>query len=135
MNDIEVEPVSAKQNEGSADESLQLQLTLQLLALVLLAATLVFFFFVHARRAKFDLAVIKPPATALIQTYEQEKPNVDAFLAKLVEYGRTHSDFVPILQKYPFLFTSSPPLPASTAAKAAVSTPPKPAATSPAPKK
>lgn len=127
MNDIENKPAGS----GSADpnESLQLQLTLQLLALVLMAATLAFFFYVQSRRASFDLSVIKPPATGLIAAFEQEQPGVNVFIAKIAEYGRTHPDFAPIMQKYQI----PPPTNASAPAapKPAATATPKPAAATP----
>ena len=132
MNDFENKPSGVGAGNSGPNESLQLQLTLQLLALVLMAATLGFFFYVQARRAKYDLSVIKPPATSIIQAFEQEKPGVDSFIAKVAEYGRTHPDFAPIMQKYQ-IPTNAAPAPA--AAKPAATVAPKPAAPAPAPKK
>ena len=98
MSEFDDKPLGTGQ--AGQSESLQLQLTLQLLALVLMAATLAFFFYVQSHRAKFDLNTLKPTATAMIASFEQEQPSVNAFIAKIAEYGRTHPDFAPILQKY-----------------------------------
>lgn len=129
MNEFENRPAGG--DNRSENESLQLQLTLQLLALVLMAATLAFFFYMQARRARFDLNAMKPVAMGIIQAFEQEKPGVDTFLAKLGEYSRTHPDFVPITQKYNFPTNA----PAATNAAKAVAPAAKPTAPSPAPKK
>lgn len=133
MNELENKPAPGVDGNESNSESLQLQLTLQLLALVVMAATMAFFFYMQARRARFDLNALKPPAMAIIQSFEQEKPGVDTFLAKLAEYGRTHPDFVPIMQKYNFPTNLPVPAPATKATVPAGTAAPKPVA--PAPKK
>lgn len=45
----------------------------------------------------------------MIQTFErQELPRIDAFKAKLLEYGKAHPDFAPILEKYKNFLMPSP---------------------------
>jgi hypothetical protein len=65
---------------------------------------------------------------------------VDAFVAKVAEYGRTHPDFEPILKKYgiPLPTNTVAPMsfPAVKPAGTPVATPAKPAVSpAPAPKK
>lgn len=127
MNDLENKPANPAPG-ADQNESLQLQLTLQLLALVLMAATLAFYFYVQQHRSRFDLKVIKPPAMQIIADFERSQPNVNAFVAKLSDYGKTHPDFAPIMQKYA--------IPTNiTAAAAPVPKPAAPAPAAPAPKK
>lgn len=72
---------------------------------------------VYLRR---DLAAFKPQANQLISNYQRNEPAVREFLRKLTEYSRTHLDFAPILQKYPFVTnTPIPGVPMPPAANAA----------------
>jgi hypothetical protein len=96
--------------------SLQRQVTTLLLALVVLSGTFTALMFMQARGARRDLAAIKQPATQLIQAFNQEKPIMDNFIARLADFGRTNPEFVPILNKYR--------IPVATSAIPATVTPP-----------
>ena len=121
MSDLDSKPASPMASDTNANEGLQLQLTMQLLALVLLGATLAFYLYIQQHRARFDLKVIKPPAVQLIGEFERDQPNVNAFIAKLSEYGRAHPDFAPIMQKYqiPTNLAAAAPAPKPAAPAAA----------------
>ena len=119
-------PTGAQTVDSSG--GVQRQLNLLQLGLIMLSAVFATFLWRQVKYARQDLQGLKQPAAFLAQSYNQEKPSLDAFLAKLVEFGRTNKNFVPILQKYQI--TAAPAAPA--AAKPA----PKPAASpAPAPKK
>jgi hypothetical protein len=68
----------------------------------------------------------------VVQAYNNDKPNVDAFVAKLADYGRTHPDFAPIMKKYQLQPPTNSVAPAS-APKTAGTTSPAPAKAAPAP--
>jgi hypothetical protein len=106
---------------------LQRQMTTLLLALVIVSSTLSVFLWRQVRYARRDLEALKPPAAQIIREFNQARPGMDTFLAKVTEYGRTHPDFAPILTKYR--------IPVATAAPPATVTAPKPAAPAAAPKK
>ena len=80
--------------------SLQRQVSTLLLALFILSGTVTVYLWRQARYARADLEVLKPPAAQVIQSFKQEKPIMDDFIAKLNEFGKTHPDFAPILNKY-----------------------------------
>lgn len=69
-------------------------------SLVVLSFTLTAFLGLQARRSGKELDMIKPQATQVIENSRQEGPQVQAFFGRLVEYGKTHPDFAPILTKY-----------------------------------
>jgi phospholipase/lecithinase/hemolysin len=124
-NAIVADPDDVKQQCAA----LQRQVTTLLLALVIVSGTLTVFLYIQARHARADLAAVKQPAAQIIQAFNrQDKSNIDSFVIRLAEYGRTHPDFVPILNKYKI---AVPAVPVTTSAPPATVAP-KPAA---APKK
>jgi hypothetical protein len=139
MNDFETKsstPSTSQPQDVVA--SLQAQIHFLLIAMILLSGIFATFVYIQARRTRADLEASKLVGEPILQSFAQEKPTVDAFLGKLVEYSRTHADFAPVLSKYPWFFqfqTSAPPA-AAMAPKPAVPAVAKPAATSaPVPKK
>ena len=115
-------------------EGLQRQVTTLLFAMVILSGTLTVFLWRQARYARADLEVLKLPASQVLQSFKQEKPIMDDFLAKLADFGKSHPDFTPILTKYKI--QSSPvSVPATSAPAPASLTPASaPAAATPAKK-
>ncbi len=74
--------------------------TVLVLALVV-SGTLNIYFLRQYRNAKGDLRSIQTQATAMVAEYEKTTgPAMDEFIRKVTEYGRTHSDFAPIMNKY-----------------------------------
>jgi len=87
-----------------------------------------------------DLKAYSPVHDVTMQKYNQERVAVDAFVAKVADYGRTHPDFEPILKKYgiplPTNTVAPTTSPAAKPAAAPVANPAKPASSpAPAPKK
>ena len=127
MNDFETKP-SAPAPTPSSDvvANLQTQVHYLLIALILLTGIFATYVYIQARRMQADLTATKLAGEPILQAFAQEKATVEAFLAKLVEYGKTHADFAPVLAKHPWFFqmqTSSPPATATVPKSA------KPAAT------
>jgi hypothetical protein len=82
-------------------QSLRQLITSLLLLLVVVSGTLSIFLLRQWKMARNDLAAIRPGALQIINDYNQQRaPRMDAFIQKLKEYGRTHPDFVPILERY-----------------------------------
>ncbi|MGD0614675.1 MAG: hypothetical protein ABSA69_04435 [Verrucomicrobiota bacterium] len=79
---------------------LQRRTTLLLMGLIVLSFTLAFFVGFQVRRTGKDLDAIRPQARQMTAASEKEEPTINAFMAKLTEYGRTHPDFAPIMAKY-----------------------------------
>ena len=102
MSDLEIRNVPAGDPEELKQHcaSLQRQVTTLLLAVFVLSGTVTVFLWRQARYARADLELLKPPAAQIIQSFKQEKLIMDDFVAKLSEFGKTHPDFAPILNKY-----------------------------------
>jgi len=117
MSDLESKNIGAGDVEDLKQQcaGLQRQITTLFLALVVVSGTLSVFLWRQAHYTRIDLNAMKQPAAQIIAAFNQEKPNMDQFLARLGDYGRTHPDFVPILNKYKIpaatapIRTSSPP--------------------------
>lgn len=122
MNDLETKHVPAPETEALKQQcaALQRQVTTLLVGLFIVSGTLSVFLWRQARYARADLEAVKGPAAQLIQGFKQEKAAMDAFVGNLAEFGRTHPDFIPILNKYRIpLSTGAPPVvPAPNAAPA-----------------
>jgi hypothetical protein len=72
-----------------------------LILLVVVSGTFNIYLLRQWKTSKTDLAVFKPQAANLIASYQKnEQPAVENFIKKMVEYGQTHPDFAPILNKY-----------------------------------
>lgn len=91
----------------SSCECVQRQMNTVLIALIILSGTFAIFLWRQTRYIRHDLDALKPAANAIVQGYNQEKPAVDAFVAKVTDYARTHADFAPIAQKYQLQLTNS----------------------------
>jgi hypothetical protein len=118
MNDFETKP-SAPSPSPSPDvvAGLQTQVHFLLIAMILLSGIFATFVYIQARRTAADLAATKVMGEPILQAFAQEKTTVEAFLAKLLEYSKTHADIAPVLAKYPWFFqmqTSAPPVAATT---------------------
>jgi hypothetical protein len=111
--------------------SLQRQVTTLLLAVFVLSGTVTVFLWRQARYARKDLEVLKPPAAQIIQSFKQEKPIMDDFVAKLAEFGKTHPDFMPIVNKYKIQPVTAPGITSTPPAVIAPKTVPAPSSTTP----
>ncbi len=127
MSDSTIQPTAPTEAEDLKQQcaALQRQMQTLLLALIIVSGTLSVFLWRQVRYARRDLEAIKPAAAQVIQEFNQSRPNLDAFVAKVAEYGRTHPNFAPIMNKYRIVPPAAAPAPAAA---------PKPAAT-PATKK
>jgi hypothetical protein len=85
-------------------EALQKQVTRLLLGLVVLSLTLTAFMGLMARRAGTELKAIRPQATQVMEISKKEEPAIQAFWGKLVNYSKSHPDFVPYVEKYKNVF-------------------------------
>lgn len=71
-----------------------------LLALVILSGTIAVYLYRQSSIVASDLQAIKPGAMQLIEAMKREKPGMDQFILKLADFGKTHPDFKPIVDKY-----------------------------------
>ena len=81
-----------------------------LILLLVVSGTINLFLYREWKTSRSDLANFKPQAANAIAAYQKnEHPFVQNFITKMIEYGQTHADFVPILNKYPIPKAAPPP--------------------------
>jgi cell division protein FtsL len=71
-----------------------------LLILIVVSGTLTIFLMRQWRFVKSELDVTIPAANQLMMEYTNTYAMTQDFVKKLAEYGRTHTDFAPIMNKY-----------------------------------
>ena len=92
-----------------------------LVLLVVVSGTFSVFMLRHWTQTRRDLAAYRVDASMFVDAYnKQGGPQMDAFVDKLKEYGKTHPDFLPILSRYGIAPTGSSAPPSATK----ISTPP-----------
>lgn len=100
MNETEHSPAPAP-DQGSEIAALQRQIFLQLLALVVLSATVVFYLFCQSLFLSKDLNAVQPQAMQVIQAYTNNRQAINSFHQQLQEYALTHPGFGQrVLAKY-----------------------------------
>ncbi len=92
--------------------ALNRQATFLFIALVVLSFTLTAFLGLQWRRAGKELDAMKQQVAQMQQTGKQEGPQVQALFGRLVEYGKTHPDLTPLLNKYGAKPAAAPAAPA-----------------------
>jgi len=123
MDKSETQPVIEPETEDMKQQCacLQRQITTLLLALVIVSGTLTVFLWRQARYARRDLESTKAP----IENSRKNKAAMDAFIARIAEFGRTHPDFAPIMTKYRIPMPTGAPPATATAPAPATTAPPK----------
>ena len=100
MNDINPPSTAQDSNLESQVEALQRQVFLQLLALIVVTATVVFYLYYQSRIFGNDLAENRPRAMQIIEAYNRGAPAIEGFNKQLINYALTHREFQPVLMKY-----------------------------------
>jgi hypothetical protein len=97
-----------------------------LVLLIVVSGTLWIYLLRQVKSTKSELEAIRPQAMNIITQYQKTTgPATDEFVRRLMEFGRTHPDFVPVLTKYGIKPAGAPgavpapmaPVPAPTAKK------------------
>ena len=103
-------PAPGDLNQLEAELQSLRQLIISVLVLmIIISGTLSIYLLRQWRMTSKDLASIRPAASQVFAEYTKERaPRMDAFLERLKDYGRTHSDFVPILIRYQLVSNTSP---------------------------
>ena len=99
-------------------ESLRQLITSVLILVIVISGTLNIYLLRQWRTTSKDLAGIRPQAAQMIAEYQKVSgPLMNDFVAKIMDYGKTHPDFAPILAKYNLKAagTTGTPLAAPTA--------------------
>jgi hypothetical protein len=118
-NKTPLEPVV---NDWRAEHEALWQFVVSMLVLVIvISGTLNIFLARQWKNSGDDLKMARAQTQNLVANYQKnDGPAIEAIVNKLREFGQTHSDFVPILNKY-----GLKPAPATTVAPPATSSPPK----------
>jgi len=86
---------------GDVSERLALlerQVTILLVALILVSGTLGVFFYRQASNLNKDYETVAPQARQVIEVYTKNQPAIQRLLTSLVQYSQTHKDIVPLLE-------------------------------------
>jgi hypothetical protein len=121
MNEPESKTPDLSGTADTAEQiaSLQCQVRTLLICLVVVSMTLTAFLGLQSRRVGKQFTVLKQNAMLAADAKKKEDPFIQGFMAKLVEYGRSHEQFTPILAKYKLITNAPPPAAAPAAAPSA----------------
>lgn len=103
MDNVENQvPAQSDLDELRAEcESLRHLVGSVMVLVLVISGTLNLYLWRQFRTTRAELAVYGPQARNLIASYQKnDGPGIENFLRRIVEYGRTHPDFAPILAKY-----------------------------------
>jgi hypothetical protein len=95
---------------NSEIEALKRQVFTLLAALVVVSGTLTVYLYRQASVAGKDLDAIRPQAQQVITAFNQNQALMNSFISQLVEYGKAHPDFRPVLMKYGIVPTATAPV-------------------------
>jgi len=107
QNEAQTNP-SAPEDLAEVVASLRRQISILLLALIVISGTVTAYLFYQSHTIGGDLAALEPQAREIIQNYDKNLPTIQKFVQELVVYGQSHPDFQPILKKYGIPLTQSP---------------------------
>lgn len=89
---------------------MQKQINYLTVAVLIASLTMCGYFWRQQRVTKNDLNNFKVGATQILTAYQKDKPQFEAFVARVIEYGAKHPDFAPIMTKYRIgVNTGAPP--------------------------
>lgn len=114
-------PVQSNQSDlqGQFDALRHLVVSI-LILVVVISGTLNIYLLRQWRSTNKDLAGIRPQAAQMFTEFQKVSgPQMQDFVNKVTDYGRTHPEFVPVLAKYglkPTTPTNTPSAPATTPA-------------------
>jgi hypothetical protein len=80
-----------------------------LLALIVVSGTVTVYLYRQATITGRDINAIRPQAQQIIGTFNKDQALMISFTKQLVEYGKTHPDFLPVLRKYGFAQAANAP--------------------------
>ena len=102
---MENSPVSSSSQPDLKDlqaqcENLQQIVSSLLLVLIVVSATLSIYLLRQWRFVKAEVEGVTPQAVQMITEHTNSYAMTQDFVRKVAEYGRTHPDFAPIMDKY-----------------------------------
>jgi len=121
MDEVELKtsaPAELSQLQAKLD-ALNLLVIFVMILLLIVSGTLSIYLLRQLRSTQKDLAAFRPMAAQVIGQYNNNRElnaRLDGFVSRLTDYGRTHTNFAPILMKYginPAAPSATPAAPAS----------------------
>jgi hypothetical protein len=97
-------------------ESLRHLVVSVLILLIVISGTFTIYLLRQYRSTKLDLSIYGPQVKQVMTEYNRISVPMNEFVKQIVEYGRTHPDFTPVLSKYGIKSTApviSPTIPAA----------------------
>ena len=71
-----------------------------LILLIVVSGTFSIYLLRQYRSTKLDLAIYGPQVKQVMAEYNRISVPMNEFVKQIVDYGRTHPDFAPVLNKY-----------------------------------
>jgi hypothetical protein len=71
-----------------------------LILLLIISGTFTIFLLRQYRSTKADLANAEPQVRQMLAEYTRDSGAMSQFVNQIVDYGRTHPDFTPVLSKF-----------------------------------
>jgi hypothetical protein len=102
MDNLE-NPISTQSEAGDLQaqfESLRHLIVSILILLIIVSGTFTIYLLRQWRSTTTDLAIYGPQVKQVMAEYTRISVPMNEFVKQLVEYGRTHPDFAPVLSKY-----------------------------------
>jgi hypothetical protein len=100
MSESEMSPLAPAELSDQVSALRQQVFTL-MLALIIVSGTLATYLYYQSRILGRDITNIKPQAVQVIQTFNQDRPQLERLVNQLIAYGQSHPDFQrQILDKY-----------------------------------
>jgi len=103
MDNLDIKtPVQSDANELQLQyDQLRHLIASVLILVIVVSGTLSVYLLRQWQSSRKDLAVIRPQAAQMIAEYQKVSgPVMGEFVKKITDYGRSHSDFAPVLAKY-----------------------------------
>jgi len=101
-------PEPAHSSDTSEIETLRHLLLSTLVLVIIVSGTFNVYLLRQVRNMQKDLDLIRLNANQVVGAYNAEFPQMQEFVRRLTEFGRTNPDFVPILAKYGQAPTNAP---------------------------
>jgi uncharacterized protein YpmS len=108
MNETETQPPALNPDMEWQIAALQRQVFMLLLALIVVASTVVFYLFYQSRILSYDLNQSRTRDMQVINFYNQNARIIAGIESELGNYAMTHPNFQPVLKKYGWSPTATP---------------------------
>ena len=96
-------------DSNSEISALRNQVFVLLIALIVVSGTLAVYMYRQASLMRKDIETFKQQTQQIFVTFDKNKALIGGFEKQLLDYGKTHPDFMPILAKYGLVQSAAAP--------------------------